>query len=257
MLDIGFAKGHPETDLFQALDVLDEAFLFLVIDQVGGFRADFRIVDHRLDRQGRNFHPLAVFPVFAILGHFTEIDFRIEVRGEGLAMIAGIAVDNVDIFDLVEQEFLRIGAIDIRHARIEAAAENGRDALVLELVLVGPLPGIFELRDIARLVVRRVHIIAARFQAGIHDRQVLIRQGHVDQQIRLHLVDERDDLRNIVGVDLADLDRCLAQLGDLLAAFQSARGKVDMLERVAVHRAFLRDDGSGGTGTDDENIVHE
>ncbi len=30
-----------------------------------------------------------------------------------------------------------------------------------------------------------------------------------------------------------------------------------MLERVAVHRAFLRDDGSGGTGTDDENIVHE
>ena len=34
MLDVFGAKGHPEADLLQALDVLDQAFLFLVIDEV-------------------------------------------------------------------------------------------------------------------------------------------------------------------------------------------------------------------------------
>ena len=49
MLDVGLAKGHPEADLLQALDVLHKAFLFLVIDEVGILRTDFRIVDVAFD----------------------------------------------------------------------------------------------------------------------------------------------------------------------------------------------------------------
>ena len=171
-------------------------------------------------------------------------------------MVTGIAVDNVDIFDFVEQEFLGIGAENVRYARIEPTAQNGGQAGLFELVLIGPLPVVFELRDIARFIVCRVHIVAARFQAGIHDRQVLIGQGHVNQQVRLHLIDEGDDLFDIVGVHLADLDRRLAERGNLLAAFDAARGEVDVFECVAIHGAFLCDDRSGGTGTDDEDIVH-
>ena len=209
-----------------------------------------------MERAGISIHS-PFFQYFAVLRDFAQIDLRIEVRGEGLAVVAGIAVHDVDIFDLVEQMLLRIGAVDVRHAGVEAAAENGGNALLLEAVVIGPLPVVLELRHIARLIVRGVHIVAAGFEAGIHDRQVLIGQGHVDQEVRLHLFDEGDHFRHIVGIDLRNLDRRFAERRHFLAAFEAARGERDVLERVAVHRAFLGDDRTGSAGTDDKNAVHD
>ena len=257
VLDVGVAKRHPEADLLQALDVLHQAFLFLMIDEVGFARADFRIVHHRLDRERRDLDPLALFPVFAVLRHFAEVDLRVEVRRKRLAMVAGIAVDDVDIVDLVEQVFLRIGAPDVRDARIKPAAEDGGQAGRLEPLLIGPLPGIFELRDFPRLIVRGVEIVHARLEAGVHDRQVLIGQGHVDHEVRLHLLDEGHGRGHVIGVHLRNLDRRDAILRHLLAALDPPRGQRDVLECLAVHRAFLGDDRACGAGADDENIVHE
>ena len=117
VLDVVVGEGHPEADLLQALDVLDEALLLLVIDEVGLDRADLGIVDHRRDAQRIDLDPLAVLPVLAALGDLAQVDLGIEVGGERLAVAAGVAVDDVDGVDLVEQLLLRVGAEDVGDAR--------------------------------------------------------------------------------------------------------------------------------------------
>ena len=42
---------------------------------------------------------------------------------------------------------------------------------------------------------------------------------------------------------------------DLLAAFETARGEMDLLEDIAVHRALLGDDGTCSTSPDNEYAV--
>ena len=61
---------------------------------------------------------------------------------------------------------------DAGDARIEARPQQRHQACVLEPVVIGPLPVIFELGFVLGLVVGGVEIIHARFEAGIHDRQI-------------------------------------------------------------------------------------
>ena len=89
-------------------------------------------------------------------------------------MAAGVAVDDVDRMDLVIQLLLRVGAEDVRDARIETAAQDGHQSLVLELIVVGPLVFVGEFGFFTRLVVGGVHVVDAGLEAGIHDRQVLV-----------------------------------------------------------------------------------
>jgi hypothetical protein len=124
-------------------------------------------------------------------------------------VLARVAVDDVDGADLVVELLLRVGAEDVRHARIEAAAQHRHQALGLVLVVIGPLPLVGELGFLARLVVGRIHVVHARLQARVHDGQVLVGQRHVDDEVRLHSFDERDRLANVVGIDLRDVDRRL------------------------------------------------
>ncbi len=168
-------------------------------------------------------------------------------------MAAVVAVDDVDGLDGVEQELLRVGAVDVRLARVEAAAKDRHDALVLVAVLILPLPGVLELGEIARLVVGGVEVVHARFQARVHDRQILVGKRHVDHEVGLDLVDQGDRLGDIVGINLADLDRRDAPLGYRLAARDPTRRQVHPLEYVAVHRALLGGDRPGGAGANDEN----
>ena len=56
------------------------------------------------------------------------------------------------------------------------------------------------------LVVGSVEIVAATCQTGIHDSEILVRQGEVDNQLRLEVVEQRLKLLNVVGVHLCCLD---------------------------------------------------
>ncbi len=47
-------------------------------------------------------HPLAILPVTAVLCDFADVDFRVEVGGESLAVVSGIAVDDVEGLHLRE-----------------------------------------------------------------------------------------------------------------------------------------------------------
>ncbi len=83
---------------------------------------------------------------------------------KGHAMITGIAVHDIEIVDLVEVVLGGVGREDGRNARIEAAAEDRREARGLETVLIGPLPRIFEVGFVAGLVVGRIEVVAAAFR---------------------------------------------------------------------------------------------
>ncbi len=121
--------------------------------------------------------------------------------------------------------------------------------------MIRPLPFVGELCFVARLVVRRIHVVHARFQTGVHNRQVLIGQRHIDQKVGFHLLDQLDRRLHVVRVDLRNLDGRLAPLGNRFTAHDTPRGQMNFLEHVAVHRALLRSHGAGGSRTNDENAV--
>ena len=109
-------------------------------------------------------------------------------------MVAGVAVDDVGEVNLVEEPLLSVGAVDADDAGVEAAAQDRHDALRPKTLLVGPLPRVAELRLVAGLVIGRVEIVDARRQTGVHDREILVRQRQVDDNVRPYALDERHHL---------------------------------------------------------------
>ena len=148
----------------------------------------------------------------ALGGDLADVDFRVEIGGEGLAVVAAVDVDDVERVDLVEVVLERPGGEHVGHAGVETRAEQRGEPGFFKALLIRPLPGILELRDVLRLVVRGVHVVATRGQAGVHEVQILIGQGHVDEQFRAGLADQRGGFRRIVGIHLGGGDgrgRCV------------------------------------------------
>ena len=139
--------------------------------------------------------------------------------------------------------------------RVEATAQNRHDALGLVLGMIRPLPFVSEFGLIARLIIRRIHVVHARLQTGIHDRQILVRQRHIDHQVGLDLLDQTDRRLHVVRVDLRDIDGRLAFLGNRFTARDTPRGQMNLFEHVAVHRALLRGHRAGSSRSNDENAV--
>ena len=108
-----------------------------------------------------------VFPVAAVGADLADVDLGIEVCRERIAMVSPVAVEDIDIVDLVKFMLQRVRGKNARHARIEAAAEQRRDARLFEALAVGPLPLVFELRGIQRLIVGGVDIVCLRRQARV------------------------------------------------------------------------------------------
>ena len=105
---------------------------------------------------------------------------------------------------------LGIGGKHPGHARVKAAAQQGGNPRVLKFLPVGPLPAVFKLGGVLRLVVGGVHIVHLGGQAGLHNGQVLIRQSQVQNHVRLYLVDQGSQLVHAVGIHLGGGDFGLA-----------------------------------------------
>ena len=140
VLKILLAEGHPEAGLTDGGIVFNERLQFLVVQQVALPRSDVRIGERLVDFQRLGFYPLPVFVVEAFLRYLADVDFRVEVGGKGLVMVAGIAVHDVKVVYLVEVVLGGVGRIDAAHARVEAAAQDGSEPGLAEAVHVCPLP---------------------------------------------------------------------------------------------------------------------
>ncbi len=204
--EVLLAEGHPEASLLDGGVVLHQALQLLVVHQVALARADVGVGERPVDSQRIGLDPFAVLVPESLLGDLADVDLWVEVGGESLVVVAGVAVHDVEGLDLVEVVLGGVCREDAGHTRVETATEDGAEACLLELVLVSPLPRVLEVSLVLRLVVGGVHVVASACQASVHDGEVLVRQGEVDDQLWLVAVEERLQLLHVVGVDLCRLD---------------------------------------------------
>ena len=233
----------------------------LVIHTVDLVGADFLRAGERLVLGHRGgFDKFPVLPVAALGGDFADVDLGIEIRGEGAAVVAAVHIDDVERVDLIEMVFKRPRGENVRHTRIEAGAEEGGESGFLEFFLIRPLPGILEFRDIERLVVRGVHVVDPGLEAGVHEVEILVGEGDVDQQFRAGFFDQRGGFVGVVGIDLGGGDLLAGALfhrgSDVIAFGKGAGGEGDFAESFREHCAFVGDDAADPAGSDDEDFVH-
>jgi hypothetical protein len=258
--DVLVPEGHPEADALEPLDVLAERLELLVVEQVRLAGPHAGEVEHHGLAHGLDLHPLALLPVLPLLRDLPDVDLRVEVGGERVAVVAAVAVEDVHRVDLVEQVLLGVGAVDVGHARVEARAQQRHEARLLEALLVGPLPAVLELGLVGRLVVGGVEIRHAGLEARVHEHQVLVGQRHVDEQRGLLGLQERHGGGHVHGVQRGHADVAAVQLFDLgldlLAARHRAAGQQDVGEDLRVHRALVRHHATHTTRTDDQDLAH-
>ena len=188
MVKVALAESHKEADALDIGQVFAQGLNFLVMQQVHILLADLIEVVFPLDAHGRNLDPLAVLHVAAGSGDFAQVDFGVKIGGKGIAVVAAVAVENVDRVNRVELMFGGVGAVGLRHTRVKATAQQRSQAGILKLFLVGPLPAVIEVGGKAFLlaallvdstpggvvgvfgfVVGGVHVVDAAGKAGVHD----------------------------------------------------------------------------------------
>ena len=179
--------------------------------------------------------PLTVLPAVDRAGEFAEIDFRVEIGGEVLAVRTGVDVEDVDRLDLVEVLLLRQSGIGVDYARVEADAEDGGHALVLAFGQVLPLVVAIPRRgftDLARIFVDGgVQIGDAGVDTGTQHGHVEERRTDVNDDLRFGFADQclgRVHVQGVqrIGLDLAGLLEaalCLHAVDDGLAFGDVAR----------------------------------
>src|SRR5699024_9333801 len=104
----------------------------------------------QLDAHGRDLDPFSVLPVRAGGGNLSEVQFRLEVCGKWIAVIAAIAVQDSDGVNLIKIMLLRVSGEYAGHAGIKAAAQQSRQTGFFKLILISPLPGIIEISGKAK-----------------------------------------------------------------------------------------------------------
>ncbi len=178
--------------------------------------------------------------------------------------------------DLVEVMLERIGGEYRCDAGIEAgAAERGQTGR-LEFLVICPLPRIIEICreaklpaalfvdrtpsrivSILRLIVRRVDIMHAAFETGLHDREILIGECEIQHGIRLVCLDEREDSVLVVCIERRRRDDgfglalCFDLCFQRIALGYSAAGNADLAEYCVILTAFLNGDGCNTAAADD------
>ena len=259
---IGLTEGHEEADTLHARNILRQGLDLLVVEQVHVLVADLIEVVLALDAHRRDLHPVTILPVRTGRGYLTQIDLRVEVGRKRIAVVAAVAVQNVDGVDFIEQVLLCVSAVRLRYTRVKAGAEQSGQTGLLKLFLVRPLPGVVKVRgkalvlaallvngaplrivSVLRLVVCRIHVVYAALEARIHDGQVLIRQRNVHHDVRLVLVNERAQLVHVVRIHLGGADlgcgRAVQLLLNRVALALGAGRDHNFLENVAVLAALV------------------
>src|SRR3546814_10973335 len=93
-----------------------------MIHEVHGLWPNLLEIELLLHRHRRGLDPVSIFPVARDRGHLADIDLRIEIGRKMLAMIAAVAVENVERVDAFEMMFLQPGRDDAGHAGIGRAS---------------------------------------------------------------------------------------------------------------------------------------
>ena len=122
---------------------------------------------------------MTVFPVGTFCGNLTDVDFRVKVGCERIAVVAAVAVEDVDVVDLIKFMFESVSGEYAGNTRVKAAAQQCSDASLFKAFTVSPLPAVLKFCSIFWLIVCSIYIVGLGCKAGIHDGQILIWQSEV------------------------------------------------------------------------------
>ena len=251
------AEGHPESCPPDGGEVDDQRLQLLVVHQVALARTNHGISEWLVNLQRTGLDPLAVLPVATLLGDFTDVDLGVEVGGKGLAVVAGIAVHDVERVYLTEVVLGGIGGIDAAHARVKTAAQDGSQSSLFKALAVSPLPAVLKVSLVAGLIVCRVEVVDTTLEAGLHDGQVLIGQRQVDDHVGLVALKQSHELVHVVGIHLVGGDVAGADgLSHGITLGTVARGNHDLVKHVRVLCALVGAHGADTTASNDNDFAH-
>ena len=264
-VDVVFTEAHPEADGGDLQDLRQRVDL-VVAGEVGALRAHDRQIVGAAYLEHLVGDPLSLLPGPGLTGELAEVDLGVEVGGEVAAVAAGIHVDDVERVDTIEPALLRQRRIGVDDTRIEADAEDGRDAFLLALVTVLPfivgIPGRL-LADLGRIFVDgRVEVGGAGVEAGAQHRHVDEGRAHIDDDVDVVLADERPggvDVQRIQRVCFEDARFLQAAPGmdavdDLLALGRIAGSQVDGTKLAVVLGALVGHHMTDSTSANDQDI---
>ena len=246
-----------------------------MVKQIHIFLTNLREIVFSFNLHRLCLYPMAIFPVRTVRRHFTQIDLRIKIGGKRIAMVAAIAVENINCLDLIKIMFQCISGKDTGDTRIKAASEKCRDACFFKLFLISPLPGIVKICrksglfaaffidftplfviGIFRLIIGGINIIHLACQTRIHDRQILIRQCHIQNGIRLIRLDQCDQFFHMICIHLCCCDlcfRCILQFFfQVITLCLCSAGNADFRKCFAVLTAFVDRNSCNSAASDDQ-----
>ena len=166
-----------------------QRFQFFVIKKIRVTRTDVRVCQVFVDFQRTGSYPFAIFIIASVLCNLANVDLRIEVCSKSLMMVTCIAVYNVQILNLIKIMFSCISSIDTASSRVESAAEDSCQTCFFETIVISPLPAVFKMSFIFRLIVGGVQIVHSGFQTSFHNRQILIRESHINHHFGFEIVE--------------------------------------------------------------------
>ena len=202
-------------------------------------------------------YPFPVFIITSVLCNLADIDFRIEVCCKCLVVISGITIYNIQILNFVEIMFSCISCINTAYSRIESTTKNGCQPCFFETFVICPLPTVFEMSFIFRLVIGSIQIVYSCFQARFHNSQVLIGEGDVNHHFRFEIIEQSYQLVHIVGIDF-----CCFYIGvtycldDFIAFLFRTAGNHYICKNVGILCHFVCNDSTNTTCTDNKNSTH-
>ena len=203
---------------------------------------------------------LSVLVVESLLGDFTNIDFGIEVGGECLVMISGIAVHDIQIVDLIEVMLCGIGSKHTGHTRVESATQDGAKTGLLETFAIGPLPAVFKVSLILRLIIGGIQIVATGLQTGFHNGKILIWQSQVHHDIGLVCAKQFYKLFHTIRIHLCRLHVCsvllVQHISQCIALLFCAACNHDFGKHISILAHFMRRNSSHTSGSNDQNFSH-
>ena len=199
------SECHPETGTLQSRVILHQRFQFFVVEQIRIPFSNVRISQILVNLQRSGFHPFTILIKTSVLSNLTDIDFRIKVGCKRFAVVASVAVHDIQIMDFIKIMLSRISRENCRHTRVEAASQNSSQALLLKAILISPLPAVFKMSLIFRFVVCSIQIIDTAFQTSVHDGQILIRQRYINYYFRLERAHQSYQILYFVRIHLSRL----------------------------------------------------
>ena len=260
MSEIALTECHEKANSLYAFNVEGERFKLLMVEQVHILFANALEVVNALYLHRLGLDPLAILNVASLGGNFADVYFWVEICCERIAVVAAVAVKNVNVVDLVKLMLHCVSGEHSCNTGIKAASEQSGDTCFFKFLTVCPLPLVFELCCVERLIVCGVNIVSLCSKAGVHYREILIGECEIEHNIGLVALNECDKLVNVVGIYLRCLDNRLGGgleflLERVTLGFGAARYH-DPLKNFAVLAALVDSNGSNSAATDDHTFFH-